>query len=106
MPRKARETSDGSRTTFTIRLPPATGSWMYDLAQKTDRTLTDIVNIVVDDCRTWFGLDEQLVRALIQRDADALKLNQRDYISYLLTERCAAVKVQVSAIVITQIAPS
>jgi hypothetical protein len=65
---------------------------MYELAQEADKSLTDIVLSFVEDGRTWFGLDEQLVQTFIRKDAEALKLTQRDYISYLLTQRCMAIK--------------
>jgi len=64
---------------------------MYELAQETDKSLTDLVLGFLDDAHTWWGLSEELA-ADLRKDADRLNLSQRDYILYLLTERCAALR--------------
>jgi hypothetical protein len=91
MGRKAYKSGDGSKTAFTIRLPPECGSWMYDLAEKGDKSLTELVIGFVDDARTWWGLSEAVGNEL-RADAKALGLEQRDYVLYLLTNRFLVTK--------------
>jgi hypothetical protein len=91
MARHAAPTNDGSRTSFTIRLPPATGSWLYSHAQACNASLTQIVLGFLVDLRTWFGLRED-VQALVVQDMECLKLSQRDYLRLLLLERIAEIK--------------
>ena len=83
---RAKRTSDGSRVSFTIRLPPDCGSWLYEMSKKTDNTLTDSVVTVLNDMRTWWGLGEPVVEKL-KKDAAALGLSETDYLRYLLTSR-------------------
>ena len=60
MARHAAPTNDGSRTSFTIRLPPATGSGLHSHAQACNAALTQFVLGFLGDLRTWFGLREDV----------------------------------------------
>lgn len=90
MTRAAKRTKDGSRVTFTIRLPPGAGKWLFDHAENSESALTDVVVRFIDDARTWWDSAPEVADALA-RDASELGLSQRDYVHYLLERRFEAI---------------
>jgi hypothetical protein len=91
MPRKAKPTADGSRVTFTIRLGPTSGKWLFDRSEEVGQSLTDLVVGFIIDARTWWDVAAEVAAAL-RDDAKQLDLSQRDYVHYLLERRYEAIR--------------
>lgn len=69
-----------------VRLRSDTSEWTYGLAAEHEATLSATLMQVVEDRRTWWGLDSKVAERL-QANASALGLTQRGYVYYLLRER-------------------
>lgn len=78
-------TPAGEMLQISIRLHTDPATWVCDLAAKEDATLSATLMQIVEDFRTWWGLDPKLV-ALLRADAKALGLNTAGYLYFLLRE--------------------
>ena len=91
MPRKAQQTADGSRVTFTIRVAAVPGKWLFERAAAEGHALTEVVVAFIEDARTWWDVAAEMATAL-REDSEQLNLSQRDYVHYLLERRYEAIR--------------
>jgi hypothetical protein len=81
--------TSGERQALSIRLPLMMYAWLGKRAYEDGLSINDLINQLIADIRSWFGLPKNIVDR-IEADRSALGMTQREYLIHLIGSRYEA----------------